>query len=331
MTSKGFGPLGPRAAASRPAADADAYTIQTWFKNCSAPGAADGTVPTASWFNTIIGNLVYAAAEAGVLLDNDQSPTGDPYLWNIIQAAITQRLVDLDIDPGVVNITEFKNLPIYPDMTASNFTITTNSGSITVDAVQEWTWRGWKKFLTTDFLSAARTLSHTSSKTYHVRWYAPGHALAPVNDYPNGRFMLRDLEDATYNPSGLAETNAAFDTTFDDMLIARVVTNGSNVATVTALKNKAMIKASISKTGFATDAASWSNLPSLTTTINWARTPQVHWKELSSEATNNLDALNTLIATTTRYSITSKAAGYTWDNASILLYNSGTYTLELFA
>jgi hypothetical protein len=91
--SGGFGPLGPRAATSRPPADPDAYSnLRTWFKNCSAPGASDGTVPTASWFNLIIGNLNYAADQAAVEIFNDQTADADSHLWDIIQEAISQRL-----------------------------------------------------------------------------------------------------------------------------------------------------------------------------------------------------------------------------------------------
>lgn len=91
--SAGFGPLGPRASFTRPGANADAYQgLQTWFRNCSAPGATDGTVPDASWFNHLIGQFVYAAAQAGVPLANDQG--NDTYLWQIIQAAITKALAN---------------------------------------------------------------------------------------------------------------------------------------------------------------------------------------------------------------------------------------------
>lgn len=89
--SGGFGPLGPRASLTRPPADQDAYQgFQTWFKNCSRPGAVDGTVPDASFFNHLVGNLVYAAARAGVTLSNNQSD--DTFLWQIIQGAISQAL-----------------------------------------------------------------------------------------------------------------------------------------------------------------------------------------------------------------------------------------------
>ncbi|MGE3916005.1 MAG: hypothetical protein AB7F78_09930 [Hyphomicrobiaceae bacterium] len=87
----GWGPLGPRAATVRPAADTDSYAeAETWFRDCSAPGARDGTVPTSSWFNWLIGNLRFASAQAAIDVPNDQ--TIDEHLWNIIQNAITQRI-----------------------------------------------------------------------------------------------------------------------------------------------------------------------------------------------------------------------------------------------
>jgi hypothetical protein len=50
--------------------------------------------------------------------------------------------------------------------------------------------------------------------------------------------MLRDLiGGGSYNPGSLAETNPQFDSSYDSMLVAKVVTNGSNVPTVTPLKN----------------------------------------------------------------------------------------------
>jgi hypothetical protein len=90
----GWGPLGPRAATVRPTHDPDTYGGgETWFKNCTAPGAADGTVPTASWFNFIIAQFKYAGTQAGVTVANDQSSgPPDEHLWTIIQNAITARL-----------------------------------------------------------------------------------------------------------------------------------------------------------------------------------------------------------------------------------------------
>ncbi len=88
----GFGPLGANAATIRPAADADAYGAQTYFQNCSSATASDGTVPTASWFNHISAQFVFAAGQAGVAITNDQSAAQDSVLWDVIQAAITAAI-----------------------------------------------------------------------------------------------------------------------------------------------------------------------------------------------------------------------------------------------
>ncbi len=63
------------------------------------------------------------------------------------------------------------------------------------------------------------------SKTYHLRWHSVDG------------FVLRDLAAPAYNPTLLAEINPIFDSKYDDMLIARVITNASNVATITNLSN----------------------------------------------------------------------------------------------
>jgi hypothetical protein len=99
----GFGPLSARASVVRPAADPDAYAnAKTWFKNCSAAGAADGTVPSASWFNFIIGQFDYAATAAGVTVSNDE--TIDTHLWTIIQNAITARFTSGTTTQGIGSI-----------------------------------------------------------------------------------------------------------------------------------------------------------------------------------------------------------------------------------
>ena len=87
----GLGPLGANAATVRPPADADTYNgVQTWYRNCSSATAADGTIPTASWFNHFIAQIVYAAGQAGVAITNDQSSAQDDILWNIIQNSIAE-------------------------------------------------------------------------------------------------------------------------------------------------------------------------------------------------------------------------------------------------
>lgn len=134
--------------------------------------------------------------------------------------------------------------PIYPEIETNGGlpTFTVGTGSIAVDGGITWIHRALNRYASSDISSPNRTFATSQNKTYHLRWYAPGHANAPAVTYPNGRFMLRDLADsASYNPGGAAENDPSFDTTFDDMLLAKVTTNGSNALTVTALYNKAFL------------------------------------------------------------------------------------------
>jgi hypothetical protein len=63
-----FGPQGANATKTLPQGmDKQRYgNEQTWVKDCSAPGASDGTVLDASFHNRIIGNLEYLIAISGV-------------------------------------------------------------------------------------------------------------------------------------------------------------------------------------------------------------------------------------------------------------------------
>lgn len=100
------------------------------------------------------------------------------------------------------------------------------------------------------------------SKTYHVRWN------------PTDGFVLKDVASPAYNPSTLAEGNFTFDSTYDDMLVARVITNSSNVATITNLSNKHKLNVSQILQGtngqnVGTHGAKFD----FTLTLNWARSP----------------------------------------------------------
>lgn len=111
-----------------------------------------------------------------------------------------------------------------------------------------------------------------ANKTYHLRkrWFDSA-------DWDPG-WELVDVSNSTYNPSALAEGNVAFDTSFDDMISHRVVTDASNVATITALKNahKLTLSGETYRTG---DSFQDNLLPSqvatgLTVNQNFARRPQ---------------------------------------------------------
>jgi len=174
-------------------------------------------------------------------------------------------------EPGEPGSEPWALLPIYPEITnAGNVaTITSAAGQVVLAAGQTILWRGWQTWSSDSLTLAQRTFATAASKTYHLR----------LNRL-TGVLALRDLADATYNPGGLAETNAAFDTSYDDALLARVVTNASNVATVTPLKNKPTLSYSATHaTGdfstTTTEPANYTYMAVMNGTLNWARAPMV--------------------------------------------------------
>lgn len=114
-------------------------------------------------------------------------------------------------------------LPIYPEVLRADGMIpivSPSTGQVRVPAGVDFLHRGIFTVTTvqTDFATAA-------SKTYHLRWS------------PAGGFVLKDLSDVAYNPGSVPEASTVFDSSYDDMLVARVVTSVSNVATITNLAN----------------------------------------------------------------------------------------------
>jgi len=114
-------------------------------------------------------------------------------------------------------------LPIFPEVLSADGRINVSSpasGTVRIPSGVSFNHRGSSSFITTE-----ENYPTDPSTIYHIRWSL------------SGGFSINDLSDAAYNPNGLAETDVQFDTTYDDMLIARVVTNSSNVASITNLVN----------------------------------------------------------------------------------------------
>ena len=188
--------------------------------------------------------------------------------------------------------------PIFPEVVGGDgtFTVTSPSaGTVRIAAGTRFVMRG--AFL---YTSALTDLATAAGKTYHLRW-----------DRTNG-FALYDLANGTYNPAALAETNAAFDSTYDSMLIARVVTSAGNVATITSLVNRNSLSASFEKTTFEQQGGgTWAGLPVLTGTLNWARTPNKNGiTRASTDTSNENKCLVSTQLTANRYSISANAFGY---------------------
>ena len=150
------------------------------------------------------------------------------------------------------------NQPIFPEVNGSGlFTLTSpGAGQLRIAAGTTWTHRG-----AFTYTSAQTDLATVANKTYHLRW-----------DRVNG-FALYDLASGGYNPSSVPETDVSFDTTYDNMLIARVVTSAGNALTITALTNKNRLAFSSRFTGAAANVGAGAYSLDAQFSLNWARSP----------------------------------------------------------
>jgi len=248
------------------------------------------------------GNIGNVIAEAGVT-----GPDGDlTKLRRAIEALIAAATGGGTVDDYILMAQARNRLPIFPDVQNVDGRIgvtAPSTGTVRLAGGVEFLHRGIFRVTTTqtDFATDA-------SKTYHLRWN------------PDDGFVLRDLASGTYNPSTLSESNVAFDSTFDDMLIARVVTNSSNVATITTLANKnvltgegEIIDPRGSFKGNSDPNAGFENggSPSLISnfdqvSLNWARRPQSYLSALNDVLPgggDNLKEFSGGVRTLSRYAL----------------------------
>lgn len=190
--------------------------------------------------------IVKVITEAGIVPDE----ADNTQLWQAIKALIAAATAPLQMYPDVM--TSDKNIAVTQ----------VSPGIIRVPAGVEIVMRGTKRFTTvqTDLV----TLSNT---TYHLRYAHPGV------------FTLKSLSDAVYNPgvSLASDTLAKFDSDYDDMLVAKIVTNGSNVATITQLANAPVLDdvAVITATDPFLSNQNAANFL-VQRTLNWARSPRIY-------------------------------------------------------
>lgn len=172
-------------------------------------------------------------------------------------------------------------LPIYPEILSVNGKInfsTPSAGVVRLPSGIQLRHRGCFNETTTE-----QDFNTTALKTYHLRkrWTggSPGWSLV-------------DVSDSGYNPGALSEATGSFDTTYDDMLAARVITNASNVASITSLVNKheLTINEILSQTSYATDGVGSDRFTFLRE-YNWARTPSTHSLNVA-RATRDSDSID---------------------------------------
>jgi hypothetical protein len=92
MTTTAFGPQGPNYSLTRPPADPQASAgADTFFVNCSAAGAKDGTFATAAFFNMNLANLRYLVRTAGIPLND----ADDTMVYAAVQAIVAATVANL--------------------------------------------------------------------------------------------------------------------------------------------------------------------------------------------------------------------------------------------
>lgn len=220
------------------------------------------------------------------------------------------------------------NIPLMPEVNETDNELVVSNlggGTLEVNTSQVFIWRGWTQINTASFSAGERQFNTVANKTYHLRWHATGTGdAAPASTYPNGRFVLEDLSDAGYNPSTLAETDRAFDSTYDNMLIARVVTDGSNVPTITELANRNRLHTVETLSGAPTsnsgaNGANWTK----SFTLNWARTPDYQPTQQRHEITDPNPADSDMDISMTAENRYGATVFYKWDGATMLRLRVG--------
>ncbi len=208
-------------------------------------------------------------AEIGAVINSagiSQSNANMTQLLQAIQALIAAATGGGDTSAYLLMAQARARLPIFPEVLNTNghFGVTSPAtGQVRIPAGVSFQHRGIFPLTTVqqDFATDA-------SKTYHIRWNS------------TDGFTLKDLANNVYNPAVVAETDSRFDSTYDDMLVARVITNSSNVPTVTNLVNKdrlfsaLLVNETITRTSSATAGGNWVAAMS-PIALNWARTPKV--------------------------------------------------------
>jgi len=204
-----------------------------------------------------VGHVIAHAGLTGSDADMQQ-------LRKAIQALISAATGGGDTSQFLLTSQARARLPLWPDIAAVSGVATVSApstGVVRLAAGSVIMHRGILPYTTvqTDFNTDA-------SKTYHLRM-----------NMTTGVVTLNDLANATYNPTAAAETSALFDSTYDDALLARIVTNSSNVATITALVNRNRFWTIIERTtSLFLGAGNYGASQLDPYTYNLARTPRIN-------------------------------------------------------
>ncbi|MBL4731498.1 MAG: hypothetical protein JKY82_02715 [Rhizobiaceae bacterium] len=232
------------------------------FKDENVVGGIIGTEVTAAHLNAMQEEVLKVVEAAGLVADGDDWTQ----LWQAIQWMISQN------QAGALAL--FKNSLVFPEIETADAKLAigdNNDGTLFIGGAQTWLLRGVFRFSSDDTNLADRTVTTVANKTYHVRWHAPGTgAAAPIETYPYGRFELVDMT-AAAPPEG----DSSYDTTYDNMLVARIVTDGANASTITTFINRASLSfsANLAKAPSYLGSSAWR--ADFSADLNWSRSPKV--------------------------------------------------------
>lgn len=249
--------------------------------------------------------LVYNASANGgngawVLLNNGGGPL------QIKDATHTQHAITLQ-QGDARYLKQPSQSQAYPTILHSSqkLAVTGSGGNITVGAGRKFVIRD-----STLYTTVSTVLGPTqANKTYHLRFAADisdgrdnfGGSFYGAKGISAESFYLIDVTDSSYNPASSNESNSAFDSKLDDMLVSRVVTNGSNVATITTLANVDRLLYEVEIEDSMDNSLAWTYWHSVA--YNWARTPRV-----ASPNLRGIKHQNSAIGDTNRWTFNGQGA-----------------------
>ncbi|TVR11855.1 MAG: hypothetical protein EA385_00595, partial [Salinarimonadaceae bacterium] len=173
-------------------------------------------------------------------------------------------------------------LPIYPEVLSADGRLSISSpssGSLVVAASGAIRHRGVFDVLLSDIPLEERTFAMLPSKVAHIRWE------------PTGGLKRLYLDDETYNPLGLPETDPSFDAGYDSAFLARATTDPSANVSITTLANRDRLESEQEAAGVAgvtTFNPAWGAKFSHTFALNWARTPLVSLWGISKQGSDTI-------------------------------------------
>jgi hypothetical protein len=206
-------------------------------------------------------------------------------LYEILEGMASDSESGPDLSSYVTTDQARLRLPFFPDVLLASGKVGVTApigGQLLVAPNQNILHRGIYPFSTSNFTAAQRTFNTNASRFYHVR----------ISLIPGAEAVqFKDLTDVTYNPLALSETDDFFDTTYDNMLIARAQTNGANISTITLLENRAQLFLEGEGSQGVNTIYEDNTIPSnvshyLTHNCNWSRRPKVSLRAITDANIN---------------------------------------------